>query len=249
MTQRSIARSRRLRIAAGMNSAAATSSPCASIMRSTVSYMTCCSPLKLAIGRCASRKRFSMSAALICCTQISSKRCTRVLSSDVCCEHDAVAALVAAELVRAPRLGEQRIEPFGARADLGEADRAGHRQRVVRALEDALGDARERVLRPRFDVAQRAALEEHREDLAAETAVEIVRLRELAQLLGDLHQHVLARERPDLLLELAELVGPNVSEHAHAAACRRRRADRSRPRGSAGDGRTPSSDPCARPAR
>ena len=85
MTQRSIARIKRLRIAAGMNSAAVTSSPCASIMRSTVSYMTWCSPLKLAIGRCASLKRFSISAALICCTQISSKRCTRVLSSEVCC--------------------------------------------------------------------------------------------------------------------------------------------------------------------
>ena len=87
----------------------------------------------------------------------------------------------------------------------------------MRALEDALGDARQRVVRPRFDVAQRAALEEQREDLAAEAAVEIVRLRELAQLLGDLHEHVLARERPDLLLELAELVGPNVREHADAA--------------------------------
>ena len=77
---------------------------------------------------------------------------------------------------------------------------------------------RQRVLRPRLDVAQRAALQEHREDLPAEAAVEVVRLRELAELLGDLHQHVLARERPDLLLELAELVGSNVREHAHAAA-------------------------------
>ncbi len=63
MTQRSMARISRLRSAAGMNSVAATSSPCASIMRSTVSCMTCCSPLKLAIGRCASLKRFSISAA------------------------------------------------------------------------------------------------------------------------------------------------------------------------------------------
>ena len=187
-------------------------------MRSTVSYMRGCSPLKLAIGKCANLKRFSMSAVLICCTQISSKRCTRVLSSDVCCEHDAVAASFAAELVGAPRLHDQRIEALRRRADLGETDRAGDRQRVVRALEDPAGDAGERVLRPRFDVAQRAALEEQREHLAAETPIEIVRLRELAQLLGDLNQDVLARERPDLLLELAELVGPDVRERAHAAA-------------------------------
>ena len=88
----------------------------------------------------------------------------------------------------------------------------------MRAFEDPGGDACQRVLRPRLDVAQGAALQEHRENLPTEAAVEVVRLSELAELLGDLHQHVFARERPDLLLELAELVGPNVREHPDAAA-------------------------------
>ena len=84
-------------------------------------------------------------------------------------------------------------------------------------LEDALGDSRAHVLRPRLDVAQRAALEEHREHLAAEAAVEIVRLRERAQLLRHLHEDVLARDRTHLILDLAKLVGANVRERAHAA--------------------------------
>jgi len=73
-----------LRAAAGMNSLAASSSPCASIMRITVSNIVFLLADQVCDGRCASRKRFSMSAVLICCTWISSKRCTRVLSSEVC---------------------------------------------------------------------------------------------------------------------------------------------------------------------
>jgi len=92
-------------------------------------------------------------------------------------EHDLVAALIAACLVRAPRLGDQRVEPLGRRPDLGQPDRASHRQCVVRALEDAARDARERPLRPRLDVAKGAALEEQREHLAAETARQVVRLQ------------------------------------------------------------------------
>jgi len=88
----------------------------------------------------------------------------------------------------------------------------------VRALENAAGNRRQRVLRPGFDVAQRAALEKQREHLAAEPAVEVLGLCKLAKLFRDLDQHVFSCERTDLVFELAELVGPQIDERAHAAA-------------------------------
>ncbi len=57
--------------------------------------------------------------------------------------------------------------------------------------------------------------------MAAEPAVQIVGLRQLPQLLRDLHEHVLARERADLLLDLAEFVGPNVGQRADAVVAGR----------------------------
>ena len=218
MTQRSIARIRRLRKAAGMNSAAATSSPWGvDHAQNGVVHDV------LLAAQARDRQMREPEAVLherrldLLHPDLVEALHARALVGRLL-EHDAVAALFAAELVGAPRFRDQRVEARGRRPNFGETDRAGDRQRVVRALENPARDARQGILRPCLDVSQRAALEEQREDLAAETPIEIVRLRELAELLGDLHQDVLARERPDLLLELAELVGPDVRERANAAA-------------------------------
>ena len=249
MTQRSIARIRRLRNAAGMNSAAATSSPCGvDHAQHRVVHR------ELLAAQARDRQVGEPEAVLhergldLLHPDLVEALHARALVGRLL-QHDAVAAFVAADLVGAPRLGEQRIEALRRRSNLGEPDRAGHRQRVVRALEDSAGDAGEGVLRPGFDVAQRAALEEQREDLAAEPPVEVVRLRELAQLLGDLRS---ARPR-----SRAARSAPR-SRGTCRAGCRRARArrgrrrhrgDRSGPRGTAADDRSPSRDPCARLAR
>ena len=63
MTQRSMFFIRSLRSAAAMNSDGSTSWPCSSTMRTSTSNMPRSSPIRLAIGCCIRRKRFSISAA------------------------------------------------------------------------------------------------------------------------------------------------------------------------------------------
>ena len=72
ITQRSMFFIKSLRSAAAMNSAGSTSVPCSSSMRTSTSNMPLSSPSRLAIGCCTSRKRFSISALLMCLTQILS---------------------------------------------------------------------------------------------------------------------------------------------------------------------------------
>ena len=67
-TQRSMFFIRSLRAAAAMNSEGSTSLPWLSIMRTSTSNMPGSSPCRLAIGCCTRRKRFSISAALMCFT-------------------------------------------------------------------------------------------------------------------------------------------------------------------------------------
>ena len=56
----------------GMNSEGRTSLPCGSTMRSNRSNILLSVPVRLAMGCCTSRKRFSASAAWMCLTQTTS---------------------------------------------------------------------------------------------------------------------------------------------------------------------------------
>src|SRR5690606_34904431 len=89
-------------------------------------------------------------------------------------EHDLIAASLPAALVGPFRAREELLDLRGRRPDLGEADRARERERVLRDLEDVVGDSRRGVLRPRLDVAERAALEQDREHRPAEASAEVV---------------------------------------------------------------------------
>src|SRR5690606_12051771 len=131
-------------------------------------------------------------------------------------EHDLIAAALTSALVRLLRVRDQRLETLGHRPGLGDADRAGHGKRVVADLEDMVGDPLQHVLGPRLDVAQRAALEQYREHVAAEASAKIPRAQRSAEDLGDAGEQILARERADLGGDVAELVRTDVRERAHA---------------------------------
>src|SRR5690606_9916001 len=107
-------------------------------------------------------------------------------------EDHAIAALLAALAVRRARGGNQCVDAVRRRPNLGEPDRARDGRRRVADPVDAVGEALDGVLGPDDRVADRAALEQQREDLAAEAAAKIARLREIPQRIGDLHEDVLA---------------------------------------------------------
>ncbi len=217
ITQRSIARSIRLRMAAGMKSAAATSSPCASTIRMTVSNIVFCSPLEACDRQVREPETVLHERQLDLLDPDFVEALHARARVGGLLEHRAVAAAFAAGLIRFLRGRDQRLHRVGAGSHLGEPDGAGDRQRVVVHLEDPLGHPRDDVLRPRLDVAEAAALEEHREHLAAEPTVQVRALREHTKLLGELHEQVFARDRADAVLDLAKLVRPDVRERADAA--------------------------------
>ena len=108
---------------------------------------------------------------------------------------------------RSPHFRGHGAEPY----------RAGRRERLGTRLEHFGRDLVNHVLGPGLDVLRVAALHEHHETLATESARKVARLQLLAQQAREVGEEILAGQHAKLLVQGFVLVGLDIDQAAHAA--------------------------------